>query len=336
MNIYDISKQAGVSIATVSRVMNGNTNVSEKTRQKVLSIMEENGYTPNAFARGLGLNSMKTIGILCADSSDIYLANAVYYIEQELRKNGYDSLLCCTGYTIDTKKSYLELLLSKRVDAVILVGSNFVENEPMKNQYIFDTAKKIPIMLINGLLDCENIYSTVCDDYHAIFDATDSLLKEGRLNLLYMYRSLSYSGRRKLDGFLAAHLIHGQDVKSSHTVCCQSGNIDDAKQAFEQLYNEGLMFDGVLSSDDEIAIGAIKFAKDHKISIPEDLSIVGYNNSKLACCCEPELTSVNNKVELLSTTTVATLMKVLNGYNVPRHTVVTAEIVIRNTTASNY
>ena len=70
MTIYDISEKAGVSIATVSRVLNGSNNVSEKTKQKVLRIMEEYGYTPNAFARGLGLNTMTTIGIMCADSSD--------------------------------------------------------------------------------------------------------------------------------------------------------------------------------------------------------------------------------------------------------------------------
>ena len=86
INIYDVSKKAGVSIATVSRVLNGNTRVSEKTRDKVINAMKELDYTPNVFARGLGLNTMKTIGIMCIDSSDIYLANAVYYLEQELRK----------------------------------------------------------------------------------------------------------------------------------------------------------------------------------------------------------------------------------------------------------
>ena len=86
INIYDVSKKAGVSIATVSRVLNGNARVSEKTRDKVINAMKELDYTPNVFARGLGLNTMKTIGIMCIDSSDIYLANAVYYLEQELRK----------------------------------------------------------------------------------------------------------------------------------------------------------------------------------------------------------------------------------------------------------
>ena len=80
MTIYDISEKAGVSIATVSRVLNGNANVKPKTKKKVMDVIEEYGYTPNAFARGLGLNTMNTIGILCADSSDLYLAKAVYYI----------------------------------------------------------------------------------------------------------------------------------------------------------------------------------------------------------------------------------------------------------------
>ena len=81
MNIYDISQKAGVSIATVSRVLNNNKNVSEGTRQKVLTVMEEEGYQPNAFARGLTLNTMKTVGLLCADSSDPYLGSAINYLE---------------------------------------------------------------------------------------------------------------------------------------------------------------------------------------------------------------------------------------------------------------
>ena len=96
MNIYDISKQAGVSIATVSRVLNGSDKVSPSTREKVLQVIEQNSYTPNAFARSLGLNSMHTVGILCADSSDVYLASAIYYLERELRQNSYASMLCCT------------------------------------------------------------------------------------------------------------------------------------------------------------------------------------------------------------------------------------------------
>lgn len=104
MNIYDISKAAGVSIASVSRVINGADNVSEKTREKVLKVIDQYGYTPNAYARGLGRGSMRTIGIMCSDSSDIYLANAIHYLETGLREHGYNSILCCTGYDLEDKK----------------------------------------------------------------------------------------------------------------------------------------------------------------------------------------------------------------------------------------
>ena len=97
MNIYDVSQKAGVSIATVSRVLNGNPNVSQKTKEKVLNVMDELGYKPNVFARGLGLNTMKAIGIMCPDSSDTFLANAVYYLEQNLRKYGYEIIKEITG-----------------------------------------------------------------------------------------------------------------------------------------------------------------------------------------------------------------------------------------------
>ena len=89
MNIYDISEKAGVSIATVSRVLNGNSKVSDKTRKKILAVMEETGYQPNVFARGLGLNTMNTVGVMCADSSDMVLASAVYHVEQVLHKYQY-------------------------------------------------------------------------------------------------------------------------------------------------------------------------------------------------------------------------------------------------------
>ena len=91
MTIYDISKKAGVSIATVSRVLNGSENVRPSTRKKVMDVIDKYDYTPNAFARGMGLHSLKTIGILCADSSDLFLAKAVYFLEQELQANGYES-----------------------------------------------------------------------------------------------------------------------------------------------------------------------------------------------------------------------------------------------------
>lgn len=330
MNIYDVSERAGVSIATVSRVMNDSPKVSEKTKQKVLKVMEELGYTPNVFARGLGLGTMKTIGIMCADSSDPFLANAVYFIERELRKNGYDSFLCCTGYELKNKQNYLSLLLSKRVDAVILIGSNFLELKEKENAYIQEAAKEIPIMLINGYLNNPNIFCTLCDDYQAVYDAAALLFKQGKEKILYLYTSKSYSGIQKMNGYKDAVKENLKQPDDNLIQNCP-GTISDAKDLLLQLSQKGIIFDAVIAAEDILAVGAVKYAKSKNISIPEELSVIGYNNSLLALCCEPELTSVDNHVETLSITTVTTLMRVFEGKKVPNKTMISNELILRYT-----
>ncbi len=334
MNIYDVSKKAGVSIATVSRVINGNSNVSEHTKQKVMDVIDEIGYTPNVFARGLGLNTMKTIGIMCTDSSDIYIANAVYFTEHELRGHGYDSILCCTGNKLENKKKSLNLLLSKRVDAIIMVGSKFLEPKAKDNNYIMEASKEIPIMLVNGYLDSPNIYCTLCDDFQAMYQITNLLIDQGKNDILYMYTSNSYSGTRKKEGYLAALAERNIPVNEAYLQLCKK-NIYEARDIITSLYNKGLHIQAIITSDDALAAGAIKFAHKQNIRVPDELSIVGYNNSILAICSEPELTSIDTKVEALCINTVNTLMKIFEGSNIPSKTTISADVIFRETTNFN-
>ncbi len=332
MNIYDISKKAGVSIATVSRVINGNSYVSEKTKQKVLDVIEECDYTPNAFARGLGLKTMKIVGIMCADSSDPYVAKAIFLIEQELRRNGYDAFLCCTGYDVKEKQYYMNLLLSKHTDAIILVGSNFVEADNEKNQYIKEAAKTAPIMIINGALSGENIYCTLCDDYQAVYEATKALQNSGCKNIMYLYNANSYSGQKKLSGYLAAVNPDSKPIKNTPYVQYIDGTITEVANHLNSIYMKALTFDAIMTSDDSLAISVLKFAKQNKIVVPDQLSVIGYNNSIISECSDPELTSIDNKLEAVSSNCVTTLMGVLQGQQVPLKTVFSAEIVKRGTT----
>jgi LacI family transcriptional regulator/LacI family asc operon transcriptional repressor len=332
MNIYDISEKAGVSIATVSRVMNGNSYVSEKTKKKVLDVIAEYSYTPNAFARGLGLNTMKTVGIMCADSSDPYVASAIYLIEQELRRNNYDALLCCTGYETEEKEKYINLLLSKRMDAIILVGSNFVEADDGKNNYIKEASKTVPIMIINGALSGENIFCALCDDYHATYEATKALQASGCSNVLYLYNARSYSGSKKLSGYLEAVELDHKTGKKDDYIQFINGGIKEVKDHLTSVYRQGLIFDAIIAADDNLAIGALKFAKENHLAVPEQLSIIGYNNSIIAQCSDPELTSIDNKLEAVCSNSIATLMGVFRGQEVPLKTVFSAEIIRRGTT----
>ena len=336
MTIYDISEKAGVSIATVSRVLNGSQSVSEKTRQKVLAVIEQCGYTPNAFARGLGLNTMKTIGIMCADSSDLYLAKAVYYIEQKLRGHGYDSLLSCTGYDLEAKEYSMNLLITKKVDGIILVGSNFVYERETDNRYIAEAAAQVPVMVLNAAMDTPNVYSIMSDDYTSMYNATREMLAGGIRDILYFYNSRSYSGRKKLAGFQAAmeeQLLPG----IAPSVEFYRGSHEDVHAMVRHLKavrDKGRSFHGVIAADDTLGLAAVKYAAEMGYRVPEEFSVIGYNNSMLACCCQPELTSIDNKLETLCEHLISTLLGILEGKEMPKKTVFSGEIVRRGTTRS--
>ncbi len=334
MTIYDISEKAGVSIATVSRVLNGSSNVSEKTKKKVLDIIRQYEYTPNAFARGLGLNTMKTIGIMCADSSDLYFAKAIYYIEQQLRANGYDSILCCSGYNLETKISSMNLLITKKVDAIILVGSNFIFEKESDNKYIIDAATQLPVMLLNAALDAPNIYSVISDDFTSMYTATMYLIDNGLKDIIYFYNSTSYSAKQKLAGYQAAMEEHGL-FKQGISLQFYQGSHEDIPAMTEhlkELHSKGVPFEGIIGANDNLAMAGIKYAKESGLGIPDDISIIGYNNSMLVNCCDPELTSIDNKLETLCQHLTNTLMAVFDGIDVPKNTVFSGELVKRGTT----
>lgn len=340
INIYDISRLAGVSIATVSRVINGSDRVSDRTRQRVLRVMEENGYTPNAFARGLGLNTMRLIGLLCADAADPYLAKAVSRLEQGLRQRGYDSLLCCTGYALQSKEKALSLMLSKRVDGLVLVGSHFVEREPEANAYIRRAAERTPVMLLGGELEGENLYTVRCDERAAMRQATRRLLRSGRRRVLFLYNSPSYSGINKLAGYQEGCALEGFAAAASSAagtglVMRMDDYVFDIEQVFSALsrrWERGLRFDAVLAADDRLAVGALKFAKARGLRVPEDLSIIGCNDSPFARYCDPELTSIDNRLESLCNQCVSGLMSILAGACAPACTVLGARLVERAST----
>ena len=333
MNIYDVSEKAGVSIATVSRVLNGNERVSERTREKVLAVMEECVYTPNAFARGLGLNTMKTIGVMCADSSYPYQAKAIYYIEQNLRANGYDCILCCTGDALERKRECMELLLTKKVDGIILVGSSFVYDKKSENKYIADAAKQIPVMILNADMDAPNVYCIITDDVKSMEEAGKFLLKD-KEDILYLYNAHSNSGKRKIQGFKNACKKSSVNI-SEERIRYFDGYHEDipaVAKLLNRIRQEGIEFSGILCSDDSLAMGALRFAWENNIKVPEELQVIGYGDSMLVNCCNPGLTSVDTKEEVMCQQLTDTLLQILQGKEMPQKLVFNGKLVLRGTT----
>ena len=333
VNIYDIAKLADVSIATVSRVVNNSPKVSAKTKEKVLAIMKENEYTPNAFARGLGLGTMKTVGIICPDISDIYMAKAVSYLESNLHDHGYDCILGCSGFKQKEKESYVKLLLSKKIDTLILVGSTYAGSgrDESDTDYIREAAEQASVFMINAKVAGDNIYCTYADDFQATYEVTKAYLRRGKEKILFMYDSESFSARQKLAGYEAALQDAGCPVLGNLKFKTKN-DIEYTKNMLLE-YNKVLDFDSVLATDDGIAVGAVKYAKIKGLSIPDELSITGYNNSILALCSDPELTSVDSKLGVMCRKTVERMIELLeNEAQIEKNVCVPCEIVRRCTT----
>ncbi|WP_026505095.1 LacI family DNA-binding transcriptional regulator [Butyrivibrio sp. NC3005] len=330
VTIYDIARLSGVSIATISRVVNGNPNVSDKTRERVLSIMKEYDYTPNPFARSLQFNSMKMVGISCSDISDDYMANMVSIIEKRLHEYGYDYMLFCSGYDLNSREHAVNLLLKKKMDALILIGSQFLGNgQEEEVSYLHKVAKNVPIFIINGALEDPNIYSVIADDYKSMYDAAKKLIESGRRKILFLYDSDSVSSMQKMGGYEKALKEAGIPIDGNLKIkiTCKVHEERDLL-----LLRKDLEFDAVLTTTDKLAIGVIKYAKAKKLDIPKDISVVGYNNSYLSEYIEPELTSVDPSAKKMAKTVVDNIMKLLKGDEIEHRITVEGNLIKRCTT----
>lgn len=328
MNIYDIAEKAGVSIATVSRVLNDSANVSLKTKEKVLKIIADEGYMPNVFARGLNLNTMKMIGILCIDISDIFFARAVSVIENELKKSGYNSLLCSTGNQLENKKKCIDLLLMKRVDGLILIGSPF--KEAGDNSHIEKAAQSVPTVIINGLIESENIHCILCNEYQAMYDNVIALFKKGHQSILYLYDVESYSGLQKLKGYNDALEACGL-TPDPRLILKIPKTISEAKKAVEQVMALNIPFSAVLASEDLLAMGALHILLEKGYHIPDDVAIIGFNNSLLCECAVPSLTSVDNQIDQLCLHAIDVLKDIFNDKPTAHQLTLNGHLIQRQT-----
>lgn len=327
MNIYDIAKKAEVSAATVSRVINGSVSVSERSRKKVQKIMEEEGYIPNVFARGLILNSACTVGILCPVISDINHAVPVSHLERLLRQNGFDTLLACSMDYDEDKGPFLDLLLNKRVDAIICIGSTVKEAKEVS--HFSEVAKQVPILIVNGLIQCENVYCVLCDEESATRDCVARLHERGCKDIAYIYDTLTFSGHQKLMGYRRglAECGLGDRPRLELKIPNATNALNSAFAAMTKLLDSGAHPSALMSADDILAVGAQKAMQQRGLKVP----IIGFNNSRFAQCSSPELTSVDNMIETLCVTAIGQLMDVLKGKNVGAKVVISAKLIERDT-----
>lgn len=324
MNINKIAKLCGVSPTTVSRVINNNPNVRAATREKVLNTLQKAGYTPNAFASGIGRNSMRLVGILCTDTANLYYAKMVSLLVQNLRSAGFDALLCCTGTDLNDKKAALSEALQKRVDAIILVGSAY--REERNNTHIREAAKQVPVFLVNAYVQIPNVYCVFCDEREAMKNSVRSMVMAGHRDMLYLHdmKKWAWAGSQKLQGYMDG-LAECDIACQEQLVVAADSSIAAAQDAVERLLTSKAKFTAVLASEDILAIGAQKAILQKK----RDIAILGFNNSQYALCTTPELSSVDNMMDTICPMTVDLISKLLSGAEITPKIVVSARLVER-------
>lgn len=322
MNIYDIAQQAGVSIATVSRVLNNKDTVSPATRAKVEAVLAKNNYTPSAIARGMVSKSMRTVAVLTVDIRVPHYARTAYTIEREFSRRGYEVILCNTGGDRQATLKYLRAVTEKQVDGMVLVGSVF--NSIGRDPEIEALLRTMPVVLANGRLELPNAYSVLVDDAYGVGLAVEHLLGRGKRKLIYVKDMDTASARAKAAGF-------GQAMKRSAGASGQVVETDESMEggirAVEQLLSAGVSFDGVVCGEDLTAVGVVKGLQRSGLRVPEDVAVTGFNNSIYARLCEPELTGVDNKPEQVALFCVQLLESLLNGGDSYQSVTIQPEIV---------
>ena len=322
MNIYQIAEKAGVSIATVSRVLNDSPAVSPETRKKVLQIIEQDHYHPNVFARGLMLDSMKLVGVICTDVSDLFIAQTLSLLQAQLRTRNYDTLLFCVGSNQQTTTKHLRYLQSKHVDAIFLIGSSF--SEAIEQPQLCSIAQNIPVIMINGFVDAPGIYCVCSDDTGAVIQVSDLLCQRGLTNCVMLYDCMSPAAKRKMEGFRIGLAQNGIALGSQHLVFA-GGNLQTSMDAVEELITSGHCPDAVIATSDFLAAGAIKAFSKHGLT----RSVIGFDNTILCECLVPSLTSVDLHTERMCDTAVHILDQLLEKQTPPQVHTYPSEIIWR-------
>ena len=307
-SIKDIARLSGVSVATVSRVINNNGRFSNETKEKVEKVIEETNYLTNFTARSLRTNKSFTIGILVPDISNYIFADIVQKMEEILFKKGYSTIICNTAKNNEKEKAYLRTLESKGVDGIVVISGNdefgFEYSNPNRN---------IPYICIDR--EPKNMSETIfisSNHYKGAFDATNELMNSGCLYpIIVMHKRQSTPSRERLSGFQDALRVNNITYdKEKHLLIADTHqtNFSSIVQKFLETNNE---IDGVFAINDAIAVELLSVFKNLKISIPEDLKIIGFDDTPKNNYITPSLSSVRQDTEQIATVSVDNLLEII-------------------------
>lgn len=335
MNIYDIAKEAGVSISTVSRVMNNKGNVNPRTQQKVEEVLSRHNFRPSPAARitdaapGQGLRS---IAVLTVDIRVPHYARTAYTIEREFSRRGYEVSLCNTGGELKETVKYLHAMSEKKVDGLILVGSVF--NALGKRPEIRSLLGSMPVVLANGRLDLPNSYSVLVDDIYGIGLSVQYLYQLGHREIWYIKDMDTESAREKTRGFVQAMKTLGLPSPEEKIIETEHACVEDGIRAVQKLLRSRRPFTAIVCGEDITAAGVLKGLSEAGMQVPKDVSVTGYNNSTYAQICCPRLTTIDNKPELVAMLSVQLLTSLIEKADIYSSAVIQPELVAGGSSAA--
>ena len=323
--IKDVANLAGVHPSTVSRVINDDSRISEKTKNKVLLIIKKLRYTPNAIARGLKTKRTHTLGMLIPDITNPFFAEIARGVEDAASKNNFNVILCNTDDKLKKERTYLEILRGKRVDGLILGTAH------IKDKSILELEKNnFPYILISRNIEGLDKNCVIVDDEVGGIMATEYLIKLGHRRIAHITGPLkTRSALNRLKGYklvLKKHRIEYKDELVGEGDFRIKGGYQVMKRFLKLTEPPTAIF----AANDLLALGAMQVIQKKNFHIPEDFSVVGFNDIKLASFVYPPLTTIRQPMLEMGALAVKMLIKIIEeGEFNQRKEVLESKLIIR-------
>ncbi|HDL2671859.1 TPA: catabolite control protein A [Enterococcus faecium] len=316
ITIYDVAREANVSMATVSRVVNGNPNVKPATRKKVLEVIDRLDYRPNAVARGLASKKTTTVGVIIPDVSNMFFTSLARGIDDVATMYKYNIILANSDGNDQKEVNVLNNLLAKQVDGVIFMGHHITDE--IRGEF---SRSKTPVVLAGSIDPDEQVGSVNIDYVSATKDAVNKLAKSGNKKIAFVSGALidPINGQNRLKGYKEA-LSENNLPYSEGLIFEAQYNFKDGLSLADRIHNSGAT--AVYVSDDELAIGILDGLLDRGVKVPEGFEIITSNNSLLTEVARPRLTSITQPLYDLGAVSMRLLTKMMNKEEVEEKTII--------------
>lgn len=333
VTLKQLAEQLNVSVSTVSKALNNSEELSAATIERVKELAKHLNYQPNKMALSLKSNKTKTLGVIIPNILNHFFAKALYAIEMEASKQGYNIITCVSNENYAKEENSLQLLSNGSVDGFIM---SIAEETQLKNntQHIESLLKRdIPVVLFDRVADNVACDKVIIDDFGAAYEATKFLLKEGRKHIILLSEIEGLSvAKLRTNGYLKALAEHKE--YANKPVIVSVGKDEDLEKVVEDLFFNYPDVDGILSIDNTSGVVALHKALGKNYKIPKNLSIIGFSDDNVLAFTEPKLSTISQHTFDIGQASVQLLIDRLNQKSAPEPVTKTIKtnLILRGTT----